>query len=393
MNSIKDMELKDKRVLLRADFNVTIEDNGEIGDDSRIKATLPTIQYILDHDAKQLIIMSHLGEPEGKVVDKLKMDKVSERLIKLLEKSVYKTNDCIVGRMPTDGIILLENLRFHKEETDNDEEFAKSLASYADIYVNDAFGVSHRAHASLHAITKFLPSCIGLLMEKELENLNIDKMKKPIFALLGGAKLKTKIPLVQRMLVKADKVLLGGGMIFTFYAAEKLEIGESLFDKDYVVNAKMMLNNENLFLPEDVVIADCQTKETDIRTVSYKEIPPKSIGLDIGEKSVERFKGMLKDAATIIWNGPLGYYEKPPFDKATNEIAKFIADLDCIKIAGGGDTSDVIRNLGLESRFTFISSGGGAALEVLSGKGLVALKAMEENTAVDSNNTNNTNNN
>lgn len=379
MKTIKELELKDKRVLLRADFNVSLEENGEISDDARIKATLPTIRYILEHDAKQLIMMSHLGEPEGKVVDKLKMDKVCERLIALLETSIYKTNDCILKRVPTDGIILLENLRFHKEETDNDEEFAKTLASYADVYVNDAFGVSHRAHASLHAITKFLPGCIGLLMEKELDNLDITKMKKPIYAVLGGAKLKTKIPLIQAMLVKSDKVLLGGGMIFTFYAAKGLEIGESMLDKDYLLNAKMMLNNESLVLPEDIVIADCQTKETGIKTVSFTEISKMSIGLDIGEKSVEHFKKLLKNASTIIWNGPLGYYEKPPFDKATVEIARFIAGLDCNKIVGGGDTADVIHSLGLEDKYSFVSSGGGAALEVLSGKGLVALKALEEN--------------
>jgi len=379
MKTIKEMDLKDKRVLLRVDFNVSLEESGEISDDSRMKAALPTIRYILEHDAKQLIIMSHLGEPEGKVVDRLKMDKVCERLMKLLETSIYKTNDCIVKRMPSDGIILLENLRFHKEESDNDEEFAKTLASYADIYVNDAFGVCHRAHASVHAITKFLPGCIGLLIEKELDNLDISKMKKPIYAILGGAKLKTKIPLIQAMVVKSDKVLLGGGMIFTFYAARGLEIGESMLDKDYLLNAKMMLNNESLILPEDVVIADCQTKETGIKTVRYNEIPKMSIGLDIGEKSVEQFKKLLSKAATIIWNGPLGYYEKPPFDKATNEIAKFIAGLDCNKIVGGGDTADVIHSLGLEDEYSFISSGGGAALELLSGKGLVALKALEEN--------------
>ncbi len=379
MRTINELEFKDKRVLLRVDFNVTLEEGGEVGDDSRIKAALPTIKYILEHEAKQLIIMSHLGEPEGKVVEKLKMDKVSERLMKLLETSVYKTNDCIVKRMPSDGIILLENLRFHKEESDNDEEFAKTLASYADVYVNDAFGVCHRAHASVHAITKYLPCSIGLLIEKELDNLDINKMKKPIYALLGGAKLKTKIPLIQTMLVKSDKVLLGGGMIFTFYTAKGLEIGESMLDKDYLLNAKMMLNNENLVLPEDVVIADCQTKETDIKTVLITEIPKMSIGLDIGEKSVEKFKKLLLKAATIIWNGPLGYYEKPPFDKATNEIAQFIAGLDCNKIVGGGDTADVIHTLGLEDKYSFISSGGGAALELLSGKGLVALKALEEN--------------
>jgi phosphoglycerate kinase len=378
MKTIEDMDFSDKRVLLRADFNVPVDDSGIILDDSRIKATIPTIQYILDRRPKQLIIMSHLGEPGGKIIEKLKMDRVSERLTLLLEKTVYKTRDCILQRMPGEGLILLENLRFHNEETDDNEEFAKKLASYGDIYVNDAFGVSHRKHASLHTITKFLPCCIGFLINKELEHLDISKMERPIMTIIGGAKLSTKIPLIQRMLVQADKVIVGGGMIFTFYKSERLEVGESIVDNDYLKNAEMMLHNEKLYIPEDVVIADCDTKQTLIKTVSYKEIEKKSIGLDIGRKSIDRIKELVKDAKTIIWNGPLGYYEKKPFDNATREIAEFLATLDSYRVVGGGDTADLIYEMHLQDKFSFVSTGGGACLEVLSGNKLAALQAIEE---------------
>lgn len=379
MRSVEDVELEGKRVLLRVDFNVPVDEDGNVKDDGRIVAALPTIRYILEQRAKQLIIMSHLGDPKGQVIERLKMNKVNDRLIQLLKKTVYKTKDCIIQkRMPGEGLILLENLRFHSGEKENDEEFAKKLASYAEVYVNDAFGVCHRKHASVHAITKFLPSCAGFLIKKELDQLDLEKMPRPIYAILGGAKLGTKIPLIQRLLVKTDKVIVGGGMIFTFYKAQGLEIGESVVDTAYLKNAEVMCNNEALYLPEDVVIADCESK-TEIKTVNVKEMPKKSIGLDIGEKSVKKIKKMLLEAKTVLWNGPLGYYEKEPFDKATNEIAEYIAGLECNKVVGGGDTADAIHKLELDGKYTFISSGGGAALEVLSGARLVALKALDDN--------------
>ena len=378
MKTLKDFDFTNKRVLLRADLDVPLDERGDIKDDSRLKVALPTIKYLLEHGAKQLIIMGHLDRPKGVVVDKLKMDRVAVRLIKLLGKSVYKTNDCVDIRIPNERIVLLENLRFHPEEEANGEEFAQKLAGYADVYVNNAFATSHRKHAGFVAITKYLPGCIGLQIEEELKHLNINKMKKPVVALIGGAKLKTKIPLIQAMLTKADKVLLGGAMIFTFYVAQNLEIGKSLCDYNYLMNAKMMLNNEKLILPKDIVIADYENQKAGIRTVNYNEIPKKSIGLDIGEQSISDFKQELRKAETIVWNGPMGYYEKPPFDKATVELAKIIAELDCNKIVGGGDTIDTINKLDLAHKFTFISSGGGAALELLAGKELVALKALEE---------------
>jgi len=381
MRTLKDMDLKGKRVLMRADLDVPIDDkSGEITDDFRLKLALPTIKYILKKKAKQLIIIGHMDSPEGKVVKNLKMDKVATRFMRLLGRSVYKTNDCVGIKIPTESkIILLENLRFHAEEEKNDEAFAQKLAGYADVYVNNAFATCHRAHASMHAITKFLPGCVGLQVETELENLDINKMPKPIVAILGGAKLKTKIPIIQKMLVLADRVLLGGAMIFTFYSAKGLEIGNSLCDNDYLVNARMMLNNEKLVLPKDIVIAN-PSLETGIRTVPFDQIPTGVLGLDIGEQSVAQFKEELKNAATIIWNGPLGYYEKPPFDKATAEIAKFLGELGSHKVVGGGDTADFIHKLGLDKNFSFISSGGGAALELMSGKGLVALQALEAST-------------
>jgi phosphoglycerate kinase len=379
MRTLKDFQLKDKRVLLRADLDVPLDDNGEIKDDFRLKMAVPTIKYILQHKAKQLIIMGHLDSPEGKVVDKLRMDKVALRLMRLLGRNVYKTKDCVNIRiLPDEKIILLENLRFHAEEEKDDEAFAQKLATYADVYVNNAFATCHRAHASMHAVTQFLPGCAGLQVEKELANLDMAKMQKPIVALLGGAKLKTKIPLIQKMLIQADKVLLGGAMIFTFYAVKKLEIGKSLCDTEFMVNAQMMINNEKLVLPTDIVVADYENQSAGIRTVPYDEIPEESIGLDLGEETIEEFKEELGKAATIIWNGPLGYYEKKPFDKATIEIARIIGELNCTKIVGGGDTADVIHHIGLDKKFSFISSGGGAALELLSGKELPAIKALQE---------------
>ncbi|MBW2990685.1 phosphoglycerate kinase [Candidatus Woesearchaeota archaeon] len=382
MKTLKEVDLKGKRVLLRADLDVPLDERGDIDDDSRLKTAIPTIKHILSAGAKHLVIMGHLDRPKGKVVDKLKMDRVAVRLMKLIGKNVYKLDDCVGKGIPRgEKIILLENLRFHAEEEENDEDFAQQLAAYGDVYVNDAFATSHRKHAGFVAITKFLPGCIGLQIEEELKHFDVNKMKKPIVVLIGGAKLKTKIPLIQAMLAKADKVLLGGAMIFTFYFAQGLEIGKSLHDPNYALNAKMMLNNEKLVLPKDIVIADYQDQKAGIKTVAYNEIPKKSIGLDIGEKTIKEFKQELRKAETIIWNGPMGYYEKSPFNKATNELAKIIAELDCNKIVGGGDTADTIHKLDLASKFTFISSGGGAALELLAGKELVALKALDENEA------------
>ena len=383
MLTVKDAELSDKRILLRVDFNVPVDENGEIQDDSRIKAAVPTISHILEQRPRQLIIMSHLGEPEGKVVENLKLDKVSERLTQILEKTVYKTKDCIVSRMPGEGLILLENVRFHKEEMENSDEFAAKLASYGDIYINDAFGVCHREHASVHAITKLLPSYIGFLIEKELANLDIDKMERPVYSVLGGGKLKTKIPLIKRMLLKTDKVIAGGGMIFTFYKAKRWETGQSVVDDSYMKDAEMMVHNENLYLPEDIVTAESTAEGMKIRTVAADALGADMKGLDVGEASMAKIKEMLKNAKTILWNGPLGYYEKPPFDKATNELAQYLSELTCTRIIGGGDTAEVVHALGLESKFTFISSGGGAALEVLSGSELAAMKAMRESQARD----------
>ncbi|MBU1199610.1 MAG: phosphoglycerate kinase [Nanoarchaeota archaeon] len=379
MKTIKEIDLSGKRVLLRAELNVPLNDRGDIVDDYRLRLAVPTIKYILEKGAKQLVIMGHLGRPDGKVVPKLKMDRVAVRLMKLIGKNVYKVDYCVGKGLPREKIILLENLRFDSREEANDEDFAQKLSVYGDVYVNDSFATSHREHASFAAITKFLPGCIGLRVKEELENLDIKKMKHPIVTLIGGAKLKTKIPLIQAMVVKAEKVLIGGAMIFTFYAADGLEIGKSMCDTNYLMNAKVMLHNEKLVLPKDVVIADYENKEAGIRTVAYDKIPKKSIGLDIGEKSVEEFKKELRKAETIIWNGPMGYYEKPPFDKATNELIKTIAEYDKVKIIGGGDTADAVNKLDLSHKFTFLSSGGGAALEFLSGKKLAAFKALEEN--------------
>ncbi len=379
MRTLAHFDFKDKRVLLRADLDVPIDDNtGEITDDFRLKLAVPTIKLLLKKKAKQIIIMGHMDSPEGKVVENLKMDKVALRLIQLLKRNVYKTRDCINIKIPPDEkVVLLENLRFHAEEEKNDDGFASLLACYADIYVNNAFATCHRAHASMHAITKYLPGCVGLQVQKEIESLDINKMQKPIVAILGGAKLKTKIPIIKKMLLQADKVLVGGGMIFTFYSAKRWGIGNSLCDNDYLDDARIMINNEKLVLPRDVVIAKASLTEG-IATVPADKIPKDMIGLDIGELSIAEFKMELNNARTIIWNGPLGYYERKPFDNATIEIAKYMGTLNCNRIVGGGDTADLIHKEGLDKNFSFISSGGGASLELLSGKELVAIKALEE---------------
>lgn len=380
MKTVRDFDFKDKRVIIRTDFNVSIDEKGMITEDSKIRETIPTLNYILK-TCKQLIIITHLGRPDGKVDETLRLNNVATRLEKLLHKPVAKLEDCIDISIPDKKIILLENLRFHKEEEENNEEFAKKLASYADIYVNDAFGTMHRAHASTAGITKFLPGCIGLLVEKELKYLDLKDPEKPFVAILGGAKISTKFELVQMLLQKVDYLLLGGAMVFTFYKAKGYEVGYSIYEKenDILLKAKFLMNNEKLILPTDIVIASSRSDKADIKTVSADQIPSNYFGLDIGHESVEEFKNILKNAKTVIWNGPLGYFEMKPFDKATNEIAKYLSHLKATTILGGGDTEAAINKIGLKGKFTHVSTGGGASLEYLSGKELPAIKALKEN--------------
>lgn len=377
MKTIKDFNFDNKRVLIRVDYNVPIDDNGKIVSDTRIKESIPTIKYILEHNAKQILLMSHLGKPDGKIVEKLKMDKIAERVETLLEMPVLKVDDCIDIKIPDAKIIMLENLRFHTEEEKNDVNFSERLSKLADVYVNDAFGTMHRAHASTVGITKFLPGCIGFLVEKELKYLTIKNPERPFVAILGGAKISTKIPVIKELIKKVDYLLLGGAMIFTLYKAKGLEIGKSMYEEEYITEAKMLLNNEKIILPDDIVCAASKSADAEVTIVPEDIIPKDFIGLDIGPDSINLFKIYLDKAKTIFWNGPLGYFEIEKFGESTRTIAEYLAESNKTVIIGGGDTENAI--LPYKSKYTHVSTGGGASLEYISGKELPAIKALKEN--------------
>jgi len=325
--------------------------------------------------------MSHLGRPKGKKVAEFSLAPVAKRLSLLLGKYVEKLDDCVDIQVPDTRIVFLENLRFHSEEEDNYEFFAKKLAGHGDVYVNDAFGTCHRAHASVSAITQFLPSCAGLLLEKELKILGraLEKPERPFIAIIGGAKISDKINVINNLLKKVDKLLLGGAMIFTFYKAQGHEVGKSLCEPERIELAKLILHNEKLVLPVDVIVADKKESGAQSKTVDVDKIPDDWYGLDIGPKSVEQFKEALKNAGTVLWNGPMGLFEINEFAKATNDIARFLSGLDATVIIGVGDSASAIRKLNLESKVTHVSTGGGASLEFLEGKELPAIKALDQN--------------
>lgn len=377
MRTIKDFDFDNKRVLIRVDYNVPLDEDGNVVSDTRIKESIPTIRYILEHNAKQVLLMSHLGKPDGKIVDKLKMDKVAEKAEELLEMPILKLDDCIDIKIPDARVIMLENLRFHAEEEANDEHFSERLSKLADVYVNDAFGTMHRAHASTVGITKFLPGCIGFLVEKELKYLTLKDPERPFVAILGGAKISTKIPVIKELIKKVDYLLLGGAMIFTLYKAKGYEIGKSLYEEEYLAEAKMLLNNEKIILPDDIVCAASKSADAEVTIVPEDIMPKDYIGLDIGPDSINLFKIYLDKAKTIFWNGPLGYFEIEKFGESTRQIAEYLADSGKVVIIGGGDTEDAI--MPYKSRYTHVSTGGGASLEYISGKELPAIKALKEN--------------
>ena len=377
MRTIKDMNFDYKKVLVRVDYNVPLDAEGNIVSDNRIRESIPTIKYILEHNCKQIILMSHLGKPDGKFVQKLTMDKVCERLEKLLDITIVKMDDCINVNIPDAKIILLENLRFHSEEEANDDNFAKRLAVLGDVYVNHAFGTMHRAHASTAAITKFLPGCIGFLVEKELKYLDLTYAERPFIAILGGAKISTKFGVIKELLKKVDYLLLGGAMIFTLYKAKGYNVGKSLYEEQFLAEAKMLLNNEKVILPDDIVIAKAISGDAETMVVPDFDMPDDWIGLDIGHESIQIFKDYINRAKTVFWNRPLGYFEIPKFANATNEIAEYLANSGKVVIIGGGDTEDAISPW--KSKFTHVSTGGGASLEFVSGKELPAIRALKEN--------------
>lgn len=391
--SIDNVELKNKRVLVRVDFNVPLDENLQITDDIRITSSLPTINKIVKEGGKA-ILMSHLGRPKGKVNLKYSLKPAAERLGKLLNQEVKLAPDCVgndvgalVNQMKSGGVIMLENLRFHEEEERNDPAFAKQLAELGDVYINDAFGSAHRAHASTEGVTKFIKICAsGYLMQKELDYLGIavSNPKRPFAAVLGGAKISGKIDVISNLLGKVDKLLIGGGMAFTFLKAQGKEIGTSLVEAEKLDLAKEVLekaknSNVKFLLPVDYVVASEFKNESPSAVVSADAIPSDKMGLDIGPESIKLFKQELESSKTIVWNGPMGVFEMDNFAKGTFSIAKVLADVTskgAVTIIGGGDSAAAISKAGLEDKVSHVSTGGGASLEFLEGKVLPGVDAL-----------------
>jgi phosphoglycerate kinase len=386
-------DLSGKRVLVRVDFNVPL-DNGSITDDTRIRAALPTIQDLTSKGAK-VILSSHFGRPKGEVNESMRLTPVAARLSELLGKPVKKFDDCIgdevtqgVAQLQNGDVALLENVRFYAEEEDNDPEFAKKLAAVADLYVNDAFGTAHRAHASTEGVTHYLPSVAGYLIEKELKFLQgaIEEPKRPLAAIVGGSKVSSKIGVIEALLDKCDKLLLGGGMIFTFYKARGLNVGNSLVEEDKLelaraLEAKAKEKGVAFLLPTDVIVADKFAPDAEAKTVSINDIPDGWMGLDIGPDSIKVFQEALGDCKTVIWNGPMGVFEFEKFAAGTKAIALTLADLTkegAITIIGGGDSVAAVEQLHLGEQMSHISTGGGASLELLEGKVLPGIAALND---------------
>ena len=393
--SLSAADLLGKRVLVRADFNVPLDDQGAITDDTRIRAALPTIQALTGQGAK-VVLTSHFGRPKGKVVESMRLTPVAKRLSELLGQEVVKADDCIgdaaaaaVNSLQNGQVALLENVRFHAGEEANDPEFAKALAANADLYVNDAFGTAHRAHASTEGVTKYLsPSVAGYLIEKELQYLQaaIENPQRPLAAIIGGSKVSSKIGVIDTLLDKVDKLLIGGGMIFTFYKARGLNVGKSLVEEDKLELAKALEikakeKGVDLLLPTDVVLADNFAPDANAQTVSIDAIPDGWMGLDIGPDSVKVFQEALKQCKSVIWNGPMGVFEFDKFAAGTDAIAHTLAELTgqgVTTIIGGGDSVAAVEKVGVAEKMSHISTGGGASLELLEGKELPGIAALDE---------------
>jgi len=392
--NLSSTDLSGKRALVRVDFNVPLDDQGNITDDTRIRAALPTIQDLMKKNAK-VILASHFGRPKG-VDDKLRLTPVAKRLSELLGQTVIKCDDCIgdevtskVAAMQNGQVLLLENVRFYAEEEKNNSEFAKKLAANADLYVNDAFGTAHRAHASTEGVTHYLNLSVGgYLMEKELQYLQnaIENPQRPLAAIIGGSKVSSKIGVIETLLDKCDKLLLGGGMIFTFYKARGLNVGKSLVEDDKLelarsLEAKAKERGVALLLPTDVVVADKFAPDANAQIVSVENIPADGMGLDIGPDSVKMFQAALADCKTVIWNGPMGVFEFDKFAAGTEAIAHTLAEIGktgTTTIIGGGDSVAAVEKVGLADQMSHISTGGGASLELLEGKILPGVAALNE---------------
>ena len=389
--TVRDIDLKDKKVLVRCDFNVPMDENKKITDNTRIVAAIPTIKYLLENNCA-IILCSHLGRPKGEFKPEYSLAPVAEELSKLLGKEVIMAKDVIgedakqkAANLKQGQIMLLENVRFHKEETDNSPEFAKELASMAQIYVNDAFGTAHRAHSSTAGVAAYLPAVSGFLIEKELKFLGnaINNPQRPFVAILGGAKVSDKIGVIDSLLDKVDTLMIGGGMAYTFFKAQGYEVGNSICELDKLDLAKQAMEKAKekgvkLMLPVDTKIGKEFKPDTESKTVAWTEIPEGWEGFDIGEKTIKMFVDELQTAKTVVWNGPLGLFEFDQFAIGTNEIAKTLADLDATTIIGGGDSAAAVTKAGLADKMTHISTGGGASLEFLEGKKLPGIECLQD---------------
>ena len=390
--TVKDIDVNNKKVLVRCDFNVPIDsETGKITDNRRIRAALPTIQYLLDHNAK-VILCSHLGRPKGEFNLKYSLKPVAEELSKLLNKDVKLAKDVIgesakelTSNMKEGDIVLLENVRFHKEEEQNDPEYSKALASMAEIYVNDAFGTAHRAHSSTTGVADYLPAVSGFLIEKELEFLGgaLENPAHPFVAILGGAKVSDKIGVIENLLDKVDTLIIGGGMAYTFYKAQGHHIGASICEEDKLDLAKNILEKAQekgvqLLLPVDNHVSSEYSNNGEEKMVDSTEIPDGFMGLDIGPKTIEKFEEAVKDAKTVVWNGPLGVCEFDKFATGTKAVATMLSKIEATTIIGGGDSAAAIEKLGLADKMTHISTGGGASLEFLEGKTLPGIACLQD---------------
>lgn len=390
--TIKDLEIKGKKIIVRCDFNVPIDEKGDITDDTRIRAALPTIEYILSNGGS-MILMSHLGRPKGKPNPEYSLKPVAERISQLIGKGIkFADDDLVIGdatknlakELKQGEILLLQNMRFRKEEEENDENFSKELASLGDIYINDAFGTSHRAHASTAGIAAFLPSAMGFLIEKELKIMEetLEAPGRPFVVILGGAKVSDKIGIIENLIDKVDALIIGGGMAYTFLKSKGYEVGQSLLEEDKINLAASLLEKAGkrgleFLLPIDVVVAKKFAPDAEHWTVDIDSIPKTMMGMDIGEKTTEIFIKKMNNAKIIIWNGPMGVFEMPAFAKGTEEIARAMANSKAVTIVGGGDSAAAVEKFGFAGKMIHVSTGGGASLELLEGKVLPGIEALE----------------
>ena len=388
--SVKDLDVRSKKVLVRVDFNVPVK-NGQVTDDTRIMRTLPTIRYLLERGARPVLI-SHLGRPKGVPDPEYAMDPVARRLEELLDAPVLKLDEAVgpeveeaLSKWDGEGVVLLENSRFYPGETKNDPEFSKQLASLADLYVDDAFGAAHRAHATTVGVAKLLPAAAGLLMQQELENLDkvLHNPERPFVAIVGGSKVSDKLGVIESLLEVADTLLIGGAMCFTFFKAEGFETGNSLVEDEYLEETERLIGEAGgrLVLPVDVVAAEKLEENIPSQVVKVEEFPAGLMGLDIGPETVEKFSGYIADAKTIFWNGPMGVFEIDAFAKGTEGVAHAVAQSGAVSVVGGGDSVAAVRKLGLEDDIGFISTGGGASLEYVEGKELPGVAVLAEKEA------------